>query len=210
VTNDREFQDRVRQLGKLVTEFDQLPEGSAKVAGKVLVQLLMDIHGAGLDRIMEIISESESSATEIIGRMGSDSMVGSLLLLYSLHPDSLQARVHNAIERLRPRLRKLACTIEQVHLNDGDVKVRLATSGHTCGSSTGDLRSLVEDGIFEYAPDVTSVEISGLEEPAASGFVSIETLLGHGLSAVPSNVPSPAPDDALNSAPIFAESVDYA
>ena len=37
---------------------------------------------------------------------------------------------------------------------------------------------MVESGIYELAPDVTSLEILGLEEPSASGFVALESLLG--------------------------------
>ncbi len=36
---------------------------------------------------------------------------------------------------------------------------------------------MVESGIYELAPDVTTLEILGLEEPAASGFVALESLL---------------------------------
>jgi hypothetical protein len=41
-----------------------------------------------------------------------------------------------------------------------------------------ELRALVENGIYELAPDVTSLEILGLEEPSATGFVALESLLG--------------------------------
>jgi len=49
VGNDGAFQDQIRQLGKLITQFDQFPDGSQKSACKELVQLLMDVHGAGLE-----------------------------------------------------------------------------------------------------------------------------------------------------------------
>jgi hypothetical protein len=75
-----------------------------------------------------------------------------------------------------------------VEVREGAVQVRLSTSGHSCGSSTGDLRSIVEDGVFELAPDVASLEILGLEEPAANGFVSLDSLLGHSLATAASNV----------------------
>ena len=187
MANDGEFQEQVRQLGKLVAQFDQLPDSAAKVAGRELVQLLMDVHGAGLERIMEVVFESRSMAPEISDKLGQDSIVSSLLLLYSLHPDDLETRVRKAIERMSPRLRKLACAIELVSIRESTVQIRLATSAHSCGSSSKDLRAIVEDGVYEFAPDVTSLEIMGLEEPAASGFVALESLLGHSLTALGSN-----------------------
>jgi Fe-S cluster biogenesis protein NfuA len=179
VANDGEFQEQVRQLGKLIAQFDELPDGATKTAARDLVQLLMDVHGRGLERVMEIVFDSGDSGQKIIDRLGQDSIVGNLLLLYSLHPDGLEARIQSALDRMRPQLRKLACTIELENVQEGAVQVRLATSGHSCGSSTKDLRSIVEDGMFEFAPDVTSLEILGLEEPTPAGFVTLESLLGH-------------------------------
>jgi Fe-S cluster biogenesis protein NfuA len=178
VANDGEFQEQVRQLGKLVAQFDQLPDSDAKAAGKELVQLLMDLHGSGLERAMEIIFDAGNFAPGIIEKLGQDPIVGNLLLLYSLHPDELETRVHKAVERMRPRLRKLACTVELERVHENSVRVRLTTSGHSCGSAAGDIRSIVEDGIYEFAPDVTTLEIAGLEEPTPAGFVTLESLLG--------------------------------
>jgi Fe-S cluster biogenesis protein NfuA len=178
VTNDGEFHEQVRQLGGLVAQFDQLSDCAAKAAGKELVQLLMDVHGRGLERAMEIVFDAGSSAPDIIDKLGQDPIVGNLLLLYSLHPDGFETRVNRAVERMRPRLRKLSCTVELERVQESSVRVRLTTSGHNCGSSAGELRSIVEDGMYEFAPDVTSLEIAGLEEPTPAGFVALESLLG--------------------------------
>jgi Fe-S cluster biogenesis protein NfuA len=190
VADDREFQERVRQLGKLVAQFEQSPESSAKVAGTELVQLLMEVHGRGLERALEIVFESGNGAQGVIDKLGQDPIVGSLLLLYSLHPDELNVRVEKAVERIRPRLRKLSCSIELESLEEGTVRLRLTTTGHSCGSSGKDLRAIVEQGIFEYAPDLTELVILGLEEPAPAGFVALESLLGHSLTGPASTAPT--------------------
>lgn len=184
MANDEEFQEQIRQLGKLVAQFDDLPDSAAKSASRELVQLLMDVHGRGLERAMEIVFDAGDSAPVIIDKLGQDPIVGNLLLLYSLHPDELETRVNKAIERMRPRLRKLSCTIELEHLHESSVRVRLTTSGHSCGSSAGDIRSIVEDGMYEFAPDVTSLELDGLKETALAGFVPLESLLGQRLVTV--------------------------
>jgi Fe-S cluster biogenesis protein NfuA len=178
VANDGEFHEQVRQLGRLVAQFEQLPDSAAKTAGKELLQLLMDVHGRGLERAIEIVFDAGNFAPGIIDKLGQDPIVGNLLLLYSLHPDELETRVHKAIEHMRPRLRKLSCTVELERVQENRVHVRLTTSGHGCGSSAGDLRSIVEDVMYEFAPDVTSLEIAGLEEPTPAGFVALESLLG--------------------------------
>jgi Fe-S cluster biogenesis protein NfuA len=181
VANDGEFREQVNELGKLIGQFGNLPDGPQKTAGNKLVQLLMDIHGAGLERMMEIIFESGSEGSAMIEKLGRDSIAGSLLVLYSLHPDDLETRVRRALERLRPRLRKLACAAELESVNDGAVRINLSKAGHSCGSSAKELQAMVEDGVYELAPDVISLEIQGLEEPSAAGFVALESLLGHAL-----------------------------
>ncbi|HEY6845425.1 MAG TPA: NifU family protein [Terracidiphilus sp.] len=196
MANDGEFQQRVRQLGQLIAHFDQLPESPQKVAARELVQLLMEVHGTGLERMMEIIFESGDSGQGVIDQLGQDSAVGSLLLLYSLHPDDLETRLHKAIERMRPRLRKLGCTAELERTDAAAVEIRLTHTGHSCGSSSKDLRAIVEDSVYEFAPDVGSLEILGLAEPSSGGFVALENLLGHGLVGVaPGGRPLQMEDD---------------
>lgn len=178
MANDVEFREQVKKLGALIAQIDQFPDGPQKAAGKEVVQLLMEIHGDGLERMMEIVFESCDAGQKAIDELGQDPIVSSLLLLYSLHPDPLTTRVGKALDRLRPRLRKLSCAAELVSIDEGVVTVRLATAGHSCGSSTQEMRALVEEGIYEFAPDLASLHIEGLEEPAAAGFVALESLLG--------------------------------
>ena len=86
---------------------------------------------------------------------------------------------------MRPRLRKVSYSVDVTRVYEGTVEVRVTStsSGHSCGSTVKEVRAMVEDGIFELAPDVTSLEIRGLEEPANGGFVALESLVGHGILA---------------------------
>ena len=177
------FQEQVRRLGELVARFDEMPDSPQKTAGKELVQLLMEVQSQGVERMMEIVFDSNESGGALIDRLGKDEVAGGLLLLYSLHPDSLEVRVQTAVDRMRSRLRKLSCTIELLSVDGGVVRLQVTKASHSCGSSTNELRGVVENGMYELAPDVTALEISGLEEPSATGFVALESLLGHTLAA---------------------------
>ena len=191
MTDRSVFQDQIRQLGKLITQFDQMPEGPQKVACKELVHLLMDVHGAGLERVMEIVFEDPTSGRAIVDNLARDSVVSSLLVLYSLHPDDLETRVRKAVEHMLPRLRKLSCNAEFVRIDESVVHLRVTTTGHSCGSSTGEIRAIVEDVVYEFAPDVVALEILGLDEPSSSGFVALESLLGQNLVMAAPNGHSP-------------------
>jgi hypothetical protein len=181
VDSEKEFQEKMRQLGTLVGEIDQVPGGGSKVATRELVQLLMEVHRTGLERIMELVFESGrepgAQGGAIVDRFGQDPIVRNLLLLYSLHPDDLETRVVRALDTVRARLRKFDSRVELVSLHDGAVQLRLHTSGHARGSTIKDLRSIVEGGVYDLAPDLTSLTILAPEEESSSGFVPLQNLL---------------------------------
>jgi Fe-S cluster biogenesis protein NfuA len=179
VTDEKEFQEKIRQLGSLVGELDPLPGSGAKVAAREVVQLLMEVHGAGLERMLELVFASGAEGEPIIGKFGQDPIVRSLLLLYSLHPDDLETRVVQALERVGPRLRKLDAEVYLVSVHEGAVELSLHTSSHSCGSTARNLQSIVEESVYEFAPDLASLSISVLENRPASGFVPLESLLAH-------------------------------
>jgi hypothetical protein len=179
VANATDFQQRVQQLGKLIAELEHIPDSPLKVATGELVHLLMEVHSAGIEQMMELVFDSSASGQQTIDKLGNDPIVRSLLLLYSLHPEDLETRVQKSLDALRPRLRKLNYGIGLLQIEEGGaVRVHVESSGHACGSTTDNVRSMVEEGVYEFAPDVTSLAISGLEGQPSSGFVSLESLAG--------------------------------
>ena len=178
MANTTEFHLRVQQLGKLVAELERMPDSALKVAAWELVHLLMEVHGTGIERMMEIVFDSQAGGPETIDKLGADPIVRSLLLLYSLHPEDLETRVQKSLDVLRPRLRKLNYGVEFISVDEGSVRLQVVSSGHACGSTTDNVRSMVEEGVYEYAPDVTSLVIAGFEEPPSSGFVTLQSLAG--------------------------------
>jgi hypothetical protein len=184
VDSEKEFQEKMRQLGTLVGDIDQVPGGGSKVAARELVQLLMEVHRTGLERIMELVFQAGTGASggAIIDRLGQDPIVRNLLLLYSLHPDDLETRVLRALDVARARLRKLDGRVDLVSVHEGAVQLRLHTSGHSRGSTIKDLRAIVEGAIYDLAPDVTSLTILAPEEESSSGFVPLQSLLKHSMA----------------------------
>jgi hypothetical protein len=65
-----------------------------------------------------------------------------------------------------------------VSINGGEVRVRVRIEGHACGSTSRTVQGTVEEAIYEAAPDLTSLVVEGLEEPADSGFIAVEKLIG--------------------------------
>jgi hypothetical protein len=176
VTDDKDFQNRVHKIGQLVRDLETVADPAARAATKELVQLLMDMHGAGLERVMEIAFQSGEPGARLIDDFGQDPLVSSLLVLYGLHPDDLQTRVERKLKQIDSKLHKMGAEASLVSLQDGHVHLKAHVNGHSCGSTARSVQTILEEAIYEAAPDLSSLKVEGLEEPAASGFVALDKL----------------------------------
>ncbi len=170
------FREKIGRLGELVGNFETLPGGGSGAAARELVQLLLEVHGVALQRLLEIVFESGPQGGAIIGKVGEDPIVRHLLLLHSLHPEALETRVMKALSSANTKLRKYNSDVELLSMSDGAVQVKVLTTGHSCGSTAGTVKTLIEECMYDQAPDLESLEIVEPEEPS-SGFVSIDSLL---------------------------------
>jgi len=178
-----EARRRIESIERLIREMEKLPDPDVVSLCKQLVQSLMDLHGSGLERLLEIVHRSGDGGTQVIDELGRDELVSSLLLLYGLHPLDLRSRILQALEKSRPSLRLHGGDVELVDLSDtGSVTVRLEASGHSCRSSAATLQTTVEEAIYAAAPDVTAIVVEGgAQEPATVvGFVPLASLQGNG------------------------------
>lgn len=177
--DEKTFQAKVQRIGELVHELDNIADPESRVGAKALVQLLLDLHSVGLERVMEIVAKNDASGQLTIDDLGRDPLVSSLLVLYGLHPLDLESRVKQAVERVRPRVRKGGGEVELLGMENCVVRVHVQVTGHACGSTGKTLKTMVEDALYEAAPDITQLLIEGLEEPAGSaGFVPLGKLGG--------------------------------
>jgi Fe-S cluster biogenesis protein NfuA len=177
VPESKEFQQRIQRVSDLVRQFEDATDPALRAAAKELVQLLMELHGTGLERMMEITFKSGDAGVRIIDELGRDPLVGSLLILYGLHPEDLESRVLKTLERIAPQLRKRGSAVEVLGIEAGAVHLRLQIGEHSCGSTAKTVQTIVEQAVYEAAPDVASLTIEGADGKAASGFVALEALL---------------------------------
>jgi len=178
VGDEKDFQQRVQKIGGLVHDLETIADPASRAAAKELVQLLMDLHGTGLERILEIVFQSGDPGARIIDDLGQDQLVSSLLILYGLHPDELHTRVERKLGQIASKLHKIGAEAKLVSVNGGEVRVRVRVEGHGCGSTGRTAQAAVEESVYEAAPDLTSLVVEGLEDPAESGFVPVEKLIG--------------------------------
>jgi Fe-S cluster biogenesis protein NfuA len=172
MADENQFAQSAERIEELIANLEQSTDPAARAGVRELVQALMDVHGAALERMLEIISRVDDRVKRAVA---DDPLVSSLLLLYGLHPDDLDTRVHRAMERMRQYVRKHGGEIGEISINEAKISVRLETTG--CHSTAHTLKSAVEDAIRAAAPEVAEVEIKDVAEEASnSGFVSLGEL----------------------------------
>src|ERR1700733_2133804 len=174
--DDKDFQVKVQRIGELVGELENIAEPEARAGAKALVQLILDLHAMGLERVLEIVANNGDLGQRAIDDLGQDPLVSSLLVLYGLHPLDLETRVEQAVEKIRPQVRKGGGELELLGQAAGVVQIRLEVTGHACGSTGKTLKKLVEDAVYEAAPDVVGISVEGLDEGASTGFVPLGKL----------------------------------
>jgi Fe-S cluster biogenesis protein NfuA len=175
---DTALRKRIQRIGEIVEQLESAADPNARAMAKELLESLMALHGAGLERILELTSEAGEAGESVIRKFGRDELVGSLLLLYSLHPEDLNTRVARALEKTRTYLTSHSARAELASIaDDGTVTLRLEVKSTGCGSSAGSVKAYLEAAMQDAAPDATSIVV---EEAGAaltqSGFVSVAQL----------------------------------
>lgn len=178
MTQRDEFHQRARTIETVVKQFEGAADPALRTAAKDLVQALMELHGAALERVMEILHEAGEPGGALIEKLGRDEMVLGLLLLYGIHPKDVQTRVLEALDKECASLRSHNASAELVSVDEkGVVKVRFEARAAGCGSATSSLKASLETAIQEAAPDVTGIVIEDVSEALrGSAFVPLSVL----------------------------------
>jgi Fe-S cluster biogenesis protein NfuA len=180
MAQDAAFQKRIQRIGEIVEQLESAADPNARATAKELVESLMALHGAALERILELASEAGEAGAAIIRKCGRDDLVSSLLLLYGLHPEDLHTRVVSALEKSRTFLDTHAANAELISIGqDGAVTLRLEVKSTGCGSSFALVKSTLEASVQNAAPDASAIIVEEIGESLArSGFVSVAQLAG--------------------------------
>jgi Fe-S cluster biogenesis protein NfuA len=149
-------------LDRLTADGDQ----AAAAAAEELVRSLMDFYGAGLARILHLLSSAPGEPSA--GLLG-DEVVASLLVLHDLHPEDRDTRIARALDSVGEH------TLDVVDFDEesGTLRVR-ARAGGGCGCGSGaDAREAVEAALACFAPEVKAVDVE--TAPAGPTLLQIST-----------------------------------
>jgi Fe-S cluster biogenesis protein NfuA len=159
----------------LLDELAALADDKITERAEALVAAVVELYGAGLERIVGVLAELPESA-EVMNGLVADDLVANLLMLHGLHPDDVGVRVQAALDQVRPYLGAHAGGIEFLGVDENGVaQLRLEGSCDGCSGSAATVHDAVERAVLQAAPDVVSVHVEGMVEakPATSGLLQI-------------------------------------
>ncbi len=161
----QDHQRRADRIEKLIQDVASLPDAHVRATTEELMQLLLDMYGEGLARILELTAQNEVSGQDLIEMFVHDELISSLFLLHGLHPIDIETRVARALVELQPYLKSQGCNVELVKVENGVAYVRLESSGKGLHSSTIRLQQTIEEAIYKAAPDLDGLQVAGITDP---------------------------------------------
>lgn len=141
----------VRRIEQLL---DEQPESAE------LVQLLMQLYGTGLTRMVDAIRSEEGTA--ILETLAADKLVATLLLLHGIHPVDAETRLRKALQRVDRHLESQRVVLAEIR--DGVAYIRVERDGG--GEPPASLADMIERAALEAVPEL-GIEIEGAAPAAA-------------------------------------------
>lgn len=194
MTRDGDASAVATRIDELLGKFDSTEAPGARETAEDLVRTVVEFYGEGLGRIVGILRERGEVGGELVRQLAADELVGGLLAVHDLHPSSLEHRVDEALDSVRPYLGSHSGDVDLVGIDEeAVVHLRLRGSCDGCPSSTVTVKLAIEDAIRQAAPEVTDIDVEGVAAP--------EPVTGTGPGGrtslpVVSNVPEPVADTA--------------
>jgi hypothetical protein len=144
-----------RQVEEVLDRLATSGDPAAAAAAEELVRSLMDFYGAGLARILHLLSAAPGEPT---AHLLQDELVASLLVLHDLHPEDRDTRIARALDSVREH------DLDVVGFDEdsGALTLRAASAsaggGCGCGSGAG-AREAAEAALACFAPEVRTVDL---------------------------------------------------
>lgn len=174
--DNQHTREQIEQVEFLLKRFDECADANVRDDAAKLVHALMDIHGAGLGRIVDLLANDGEPGAETLAKLAADETVSGLLVLYGLHPVSFNDRLRVAIEKLQPLLSSHDSSVEVISARPEMVHLRLVANGQGCHSGGAQLKQVIEETIMGAAPDLLTLQIEESPREVTPVFVPLQGL----------------------------------
>jgi Fe-S cluster biogenesis protein NfuA/nitrite reductase/ring-hydroxylating ferredoxin subunit len=161
------------RIQKLLERIEALPYPGATELMQECMEAVLGFYGHGLSRILEVVHRAGPDGRRVYQELIHDDVVKGLLLIHDLHPLDLEARLREALDKIRPYLRSHGGNVELISLKDDVAKLRLQGTCKSCASSSVTLELAIRNAIEQACPDLVHFEVDGVvqddELPVESG-----------------------------------------
>ena len=180
----------IARVQELTGRLEHLEDADCRALAEELTGAVVQMYGAGLERIVELIEDEETR-----DRLGADELVGGLLMIHDLYPVPLEERVTQALDTVRPYMESHGGNVELLGIEDGIVRLRLEGSCKSCRASSSTLELAVQQALQQYAPDIEGMDVEGVleEEDDDSGITGVALPMTNGSSPGWHTLPIEAP-----------------
>jgi Fe-S cluster biogenesis protein NfuA/nitrite reductase/ring-hydroxylating ferredoxin subunit len=150
----------IARVQELTGRLEDLEDADCRGLAEELTSAVVQMYGAGLERIVEMADETTRSA------MAEDDLVAGLLMIHDLFPVPIEERVVQALDTVRPYMESHGGNVELLGIEDGVAKLRLEGSCKSCRASSSTLELAVRQALEAAAPDLLGMDVEGIVEEA--------------------------------------------
>jgi Fe-S cluster biogenesis protein NfuA/nitrite reductase/ring-hydroxylating ferredoxin subunit len=167
--NLTDSEELVQRIQDLQERLEASGDPATREVADALVSAVVQMYGAGLERIVDLLAGAGEAGREIAAALSDDDLVATLLLIHDLHPVPLEDRVQAALDSVRPYMESHGGNVELVSVVDGVATIHLRGSCSDCAASTVTLELAIKQALEEAAPDLDGLEVLGVAPQTAGG-----------------------------------------
>lgn len=168
-TPTEDAQRLVDRVQELQTRLEDLGQSVPRGLADELVSAVVQMYGAGLERILVRLFEGGPEGERLAGSLADEPLVATLLLIHDLHPVGLEQRVQQALDSVRPYMESHGGDVELLSLERGVARIHLQGSCSDCSASSVTLELAIKQALDEMAPDLEGLEVEGKLPVVTSG-----------------------------------------
>jgi Fe-S cluster biogenesis protein NfuA/nitrite reductase/ring-hydroxylating ferredoxin subunit len=168
-----EAEQLVERVQDLQARLESSTETATRELADELVSAVVQMYGAGLERIVGTLMDAGPDGQRMAASLAEDRLVATLLLIHDLHPVSLEQRVQEALDSVRPYMESHGGNVELLSLEHGVARIHLQGSCSDCSASSVTLELAIKQALEEAAPDLEGLEVEGVKAPTVASSESV-------------------------------------
>jgi len=160
--------DRTKRIQEIIEQIEAFPNPAARTLMHECLQSVLGMYGEGLGHVVTTLEQDGMAGKKILSQLLGNSLLRSLLLIHGLHPQDLETRLKEALDKVRPYMQSHGGNVEIISLEGEVARLRLIGACKTCPSSRITLELAVRKAIEEACPDLAGFEVVVPNEPVES------------------------------------------